>query len=438
MTVGRANRLRSSARLRSLARGIRGFVLGAGSARTRERAVPAPEKIRDHVAELRRVDLRPAGTDADRLNLLIPSLLPERTFGGIQTALNLFAELARGAPLVRVISMTPSPNSMPAGMSDYVALGLASDETPARSVVSIAEGPGLSLAVGPRDIFVATFWTTAELAAVIRRWQAATFGPGRRPMAYVIQDFEPGFYPFSAQSLLVRGTYLDHDQTIAIFNTSLLRDYFHAAGLAFAVEHAFEPRLSPALRALLPAGRTDRARRIVIYGRPGAPRNAFPLIIDGLRAWAAADDRAGSWSVVSVGQAHPDIDVGGGVVVTSRGKLSLDDYGRLLAESAIGISLMVSPHPSYPPLEMAQFGMLVLTNRFGGKDLATWHTNIESLDDESADGLARQLSHMCRRFEADPGRTAKGHSNRPEYVSDDPQFPFAAEVAAQLRADIGS
>lgn len=142
---------------------------------------------------------------------------------------------------------------------------------------------------------------------------------------------------------------------------------------------------------------------------------------------------AGSWSIVSVGQAHPPIELGRGVTLTSRGKLSLEAYGLLLAESAIGISLMISPHPSYPPLEMAQLGLLVLTNRFDGKDLATWHTNIESLEEDSADGLARQLAVLCRAIEADPARGANGRSSRPAYLSDEPQFGFAEEVAAILR-----
>lgn len=50
------------------------------------------------------------------------------------------------------------------------------------------------------------------------------------------------------------------------------------------------------------------------------------------------------------------------------------------------------PHPSYPPLETAHLGLLTLTNGFGGKDLATWHTNISTLDEISADEIASRLS----------------------------------------------
>jgi len=94
---------------------------------------------------------------------------------------------------------------------------------------------------------------------------------------------------------------------------------------------------------------------------------------------------------------------------------------------------MVSPHPSYPPLEMANLGMLVLTNGFGAKDLSTWHTNITSVGGVSGETLAAELSALCRRFEADPEIGARGRSSRPDYTSDEPQFPFAPDVADLLR-----
>ena len=175
----------------------------------------------------------------------------------------------------------------------------------------------------------------------------------------------------------------------------------------------------------------------MVYGRPGTPRNAFPAIIDGLRAWRAGDANAASWRVLSVGQGHPDIDLGGDAVLESIGKLDIPAYASLLRESAIGVSLMISPHPSYPPLEMAHLGLLVLTNRFAGKDPSTWHTNIRSIDDVSAASIGAALSELCRRFEADPDVGRTGTSGRPDYTSDEPQFPFATQLADDLRNGVG-
>ncbi len=177
-----------------------------------------------------------------------------------------------------------------------------------------------------------------------------------------------------------------------------------------------------------------RSRTILVYGRPGTPRNAFPAIVDGLRAWQAANADASRWELVSVGRSHPDIDLGGGAVLRSIGKLDLDGYAALLRRAAIGISLMISPHPSYPPLEMATLGMLVLTNRFGAKDLSTWHSNIRATNDISAEGLATELRAMCLAFENDPDLGVAGRPLRPEFLSETLAFPFASQLAADLRA----
>jgi hypothetical protein len=42
-------------------------------------------------------------------------------------------------------------------------------------------------------------------------------------------------------------------------------------------------------------------------------------------------------------------------------------YGALLGSSDVLLSLMLSPHTSYPPLEMAAAGGLVVTNTYGPK-----------------------------------------------------------------------
>ena len=135
---------------------------------------------------------------------------------------------------------------------------------------------------------------------------------------------------------------------------------------------------------------------------------------------------------MSVGESHPDIDLGAGIVLHSIGKLSVAEYAELLRTSAIGISLMISPHPSYPPLEMSHLGLLVLTNRFGEKDLSTWHTNIVSLRSMTADGLAEDLAALCRRFEADPTTGDRGGPLMPAFLDTGPQFPFVDELMATL------
>ena len=419
----------------------------------------------------------------------MPSVAGASTFGGVQTAIDLFRSMADGDIRRRIISvdalddaaaalfddfrvvqpgddaddpsqlvaLTP-PKVVPAGapVSSVNGSGPApaagavaptTGTTPARDDGRISPGAGAvsqppiieptSIPVGPRDVFIATFWPTALFAIDARAWQATTYGTAPKAFAYVIQDFEPGFYPRSSQHLLARATYESPKSTIAIFNTTVLQRAFHDHGLRFSREYTFEPRLAPALRGALATPPVPRARRIVVYGRPSKPRNGFGLIIDGLRAWRATYEHAADWTVVSAGESHGDIDLGQDAVLRSVGKLSFAEYAELLRSSAIGISLMISPHPSYPPLEMSHLGLLVLTNRYDEKDLSRAHPNIASIEAMTVSGFAEGLAALCRRFEADPGAGDHARTHVPEFLDAGPQFPFARDVAALLERGAG-
>ena len=106
------------------------------------------------------------------------------------------------------------------------------------------------------------------------------------------------------------------------------------------------------------------------------------------------------WEVVSAGEQHPPVELGRGVVMNSVGKLSIDGYAQLLNESYAGISLMASPHPSYPPLEMSVYGIKVITNTFANKDLTEFNENIVSVSRTAPAEIASQLKHICDGYMA--------------------------------------
>jgi WsaF, C-terminal domain/WsaF, N-terminal domain len=415
--------------------------------------------------ELVRAAPRPSTHAEFRLNLIVPSVAGAATFGGVQTSIDLFRSVSAGGLRRRIISVEALDGASATSFADFRVVDAADDPDDPSQLVSMAapsppdQAPGSpaatieatgpaspaapevgppSIPVGPRDVFIATFWPTALFALEVRAWQAATFGSVPPAFAYLVQDYEPGFYPRSAQHLLSRSTYDAPESTIAVFNTSLLQRDFHQAGLRFAAEFSFEPRLTPALHDVLAVPAGERTRTIVVYGRPSKPRNGFGLIVDGLRLWRATTPEAGEWRIVSAGEPHVDIDLGGGVVLESLGKLSLDAYAALLRTSAIGVSLMISPHPSYPPLEMSHLGLLVLTNPYGEKDLSTCHPNISSLRSPTALGLAEDLAALCARFEADPTAGDRARPPASAFLDTGPQFPFALELAALLEREASS
>ena len=50
--------------------------------------------------------------------------------------------------------------------------------------------------------------------------------------------------------------------------------------------------------------------------------------------------------------------------------LGLQEYAEQMRESDVLLSLMLSPHPSYPPLEMAACGGVAVTTVYANKDTA--------------------------------------------------------------------
>ncbi|HEX5012663.1 MAG TPA: hypothetical protein VFV72_00795 [Candidatus Limnocylindrales bacterium] len=428
--------VRRSARLTALGRGFRDAIWGLPNEAGR-RAVGEPVPGIDGVAELHRVTPKPAPAGSGpRLNLLIPTLSPGRVFGGAQTALDLFDALSQHYARLRIVAFQPIPESALDSLEGFMQASPGDERVPDRVVVAAPRGSQHELAVGPDDVFLATFWTTAELAGRLVAWQSTTYErPAPRPFAYLVQDFEPGFYPWSAQSELARSTYAGAVPTIGVVNSGLLAAHLAEEGVTFAEQFTFEPRMDRRLRRVLGVAPHERARRLVAYGRPETPRNAFPLVVEGLGAWVRVHGGSG-WEVVSVGRHHPPVELGRGLRMRALGKLDIEAYASLLTESAVGLSLMVSPHPSYPPLDMAHLGMRVVTNTFGPKDLSAWHENIRSVDALTASSIAEALAAQVAVFEADPHGGEKAHALRPDYLADGPIFPFAETLAERLNAGL--
>ena len=59
---------------------------------------------------------------------------------------------------------------------------------------------------------------------------------------------------------------------------------------------------------------------------------------------------------------------------------------------------MLSPHPSYPPLEMAVAGCIAITNSYETKNLSARSSNIISLDTLSPIELSKMLDIAMQRL----------------------------------------
>ena len=351
------------------------------------------------VGECSLIESRPSLLPGQRFNLFIPALSIKHVFGGIATALDIFHTLTSGMENVRIL-LTDESNfdrtSNPA-FSNWKIGAMDDVDQPGRWIIPLGNRYEKTLAVTAEDTFIASAWWTAIIVKHIRQWQMKSFNrPETRKYVYLIQDYEPGFYSWSSRYALAQSTYCETSGMIAVFNTSILYSYFCDEGYRFEHAFSFEPKLNRKLATYLAQlNSAEKEKRILVYGRPGTARNAFELVVMGLREWIRFDSTATGWSIVSVGEPHGDVDLGEGMTMRSLGKLSLEGYAQELLRSSIGLSLMISPHPSYPPLEMAAFGLKVLTNGYGAKDLSKVNPGITSLSNLSPQTIASTLAKLA-------------------------------------------
>jgi O-antigen biosynthesis protein len=364
-----------------------------------------------------------------RINLVITTISARSFFGGNATALRLLTALEPYFEQSRIIITAETEGEFrQAAWPDWRLEGQMPSAR--RTVVHL---PSTKLVVRPGDRFIATFWPTALLISSLRA-DAQRSGLDLGPAAYLIQDFEPAFYPWGSNYALAESTYRQNKDLIAVFNTSILRDYFEKKSYVFSSCYEFEPKFNSKLATYLKSVKPGPKKKLIlVYGRPRVPRNGFELVLEGLFIWARNFPGASEWRIISLGQTHKAISIAPGIVMRSKGKLTLDEYGSYLSDAAIGLSLMISPHPSYPPLEMAEFSVRVITNDFANKNLSKRSPYITSLAIVTPEAIAEALTKLCQDYEREkPQKTFEAAGVFPSEIE---EFPFAGRLAEDLLRD---
>jgi O-antigen biosynthesis protein len=398
-------------------------LLMAATTHHRDSGAGIPELIAPSIEPCR------ASWTGNRLNLVFPAILETLTYGGVATALRFFERLSAQFEHARIVLLNQTESQFDFSQwRDWIV----DDGSIAPRSIAFLGDETTSLKVSSADFFLATFWTTAVYVKHVVARQIQLFPEADRPFVYLIQDYEPAFYPWSSRYAYAKSTYRDPQSTIAVFNSQLLADYFRGSGMHFPEQYVYEPMLHPRLRQKRVEARDFcKDRLILVYGRPSMPRNAFELIAEALRLWAKNFPSAHEWSLVSAGEPHADVPLGAQVVLQSRGKLTLDEYARHLSRCWVGISLMLSPHPSYPPLEMAEYGAWVITNKFENKNLSELVGNIISVDEPTPEVVAERLAWCCSQYQ--PDKTAVIANLTPAFRSEEDEFPFVQTLVNSWR-----
>ena len=358
------------------------------------------------IGEVSEVRTRRDDKPRPRLNLLIPTLQQKKVFGGLTTALGIFRALETQlgkefdyriisqSESIDMISMHPFP--------DYrlVPLGSVRDDL-AHAIVDISEPLNGELPIRANDIFLATAWWTATAAFSFRARQAV-YHQKSQPVVYLIQDHEPDFYGLSSQHTIALETYGGLANAISLINSEELASFLmsrYSFGEAYVIPYQINPSIKCNLTPC------PRERIILVYGRPSTPRNAFEIIRCALVEWQQSEPTtAAGWQIIFVGEKFDRAIVPALRNFEVAGKLSLEDYAILLSRASVGVSFMLSPHPSYPPLEMAFAGLRTITNNFANKELSRRNPNILSVAHITPHAVASCLATAIAAAEVDIGK----------------------------------
>lgn len=385
------------------------------------------------IAEILKYEFRKSDFSEKRINLLVPSINPEHVFGGISTALKFFEKLIEESGYCSRIILTdatPSRTALKQYKDKYTYVKASKDSDARHQIVGYSDRYMQSIPVSENDYFMFTGWWTAYCTQ--EACLEFTKETGIKPNKFInfIQDYEPGFYPWSSRYLLADSTYRNEYPQLAVFNSKLLHEFFIQNGYSFYKEYEFDPVLNGKLKEILEKnfGKVNKKKQILVYGRPSVDRNAFSIVVSSLKKWVENQKDIEEWEILSAGEYHLPVDLGRGKELVSVGKLTIEQYAQTMLDTYAGISLMSSPHPSYPPLEMSVFGIKVITNNYSNKDLSSFNSNITSVASASPSVIAAKLNEICDGY----SKEVEIKNENPDYIENTHVFDFISDIIKEL------
>jgi len=359
-----------------------------------------------------------------RVNIVHPAVDLKHFFGGFIAVFNLARRLAERGHRVRLVALEGPelPRDWRQRLGSYEGIGSWIEGLE----VAFCADRSRALEVNPHDALIATHWNAAYVAAAAMRELR------RERFLYLVQEYEPFIFPMGSAGALCRQSYeLPHT---AMFSTELLQGWFAAhrvgvysagpdAGAAASV--SFDNAITPVGPVDADALRRPGPRRLLFYARPEehAARNLYEI---GAMALDRALDEGGfeGWDLAGMGT----VAARGSELILPRSgrplrlipRSSQAEYAELLRSADVGLSLMYTPHPSLPPIEMAAAGMPTVTNTYENKDaaaLAGISGNLIAAE-PTIEGVVAALGEAERRSEELDRRAAGSRVNWPSRWED--------------------
>lgn len=365
----------------------------------------------------------PLPKSSPQVVLVTDSVSRGSLFGGVATAILLagFVARAKGWNL-QVVCRQEAPDA--ASIARILAMnGIELGNRLTASFIDSCSARS-EIGLGHGDLVITTsWWTTESVVAAI----------GTERVFYLLQEDERMFYPMDDEHRRASAL-LNRPDIRLIINTELLYRHLEVTGLPALAGRAtwFEPAFAHKRQAIQPSDESARRQRLFFYARPGHPRNLYYLGLEVLQTAARRGvldlDR---WEVHFFGSNLVATSIAG-MPVICHDSVNWQAYVERLSTADAAVSLMYTPHPSYPPLDLAALGVPVLTNRFGVKQTLDRYSSSIICADCDVESLVAGLAQV---LEMAGDRSARAAALRESGIESEWSNALAPAVARIVELD---
>ncbi|NWH05662.1 class I SAM-dependent methyltransferase [Desulfobacter latus] len=313
-----------------------------------------------------------------RFNILVPSLDPDIVFGGYISLLHLVRRIFENGYPIRFVVCDDSR------MTKRKLIDSWQHKPELVKIFSASEFENIDhhnetfpISAFDNDRFIA--YSGWEGLIANQMVQQTTF----KKFIFFIQEYEPIFHEENSIRAVLESAYtLPH---IPVFNTEILRHHFvkEALGVyskdydnsgadspctSLVFEHAIADIAPPDQQVLV----NRLVRKFLFYARPEghAGRNLYALGMLALTQAIRDGFFKGAWEFWGIGTFAENyevkLDKGHKMKIIHR--VPQEEYEEFIKGFDVGVSLMMAPHPSILPFEMASAGMVVVTNEYRHRD----------------------------------------------------------------------
>ncbi|MDF3128816.1 class I SAM-dependent methyltransferase [Kiritimatiellaeota bacterium B1221] len=326
-----------------------------------------PEILQERFPNQKALPIYTAQDQPVHLNLITDSINAGSLFGGVGTALLLGVKIANNLNLsLRVVTTQAPPHTqnIPVLLQQHKV-----DPLHPITYDHVSE-PKRALPVHEDDLYLTTsWWTTRQTLQKVRV----------EKIIYLLQEDERMFYPHGDDWLRCHEI-LSMPNLKKVVNSKLLYDFLCQNGCESLQQTGtyFEPVFLKPQKTNHHKRSSGEKRNFLFYARPNHSRNLFYRGLEVIQqAITEGYFAPEEWDFYFAGHDIPNISLPGNMKIQLLQNLNWQEYSEKISTMDLGFCLMLSPHPSYPPLDLTSVGAQVVTNQFANKrSLENYDQNI--------------------------------------------------------------